>query len=80
MKTIKRSISTFGLLALAGYSFTAHALQALITDSTGTQGAGGDQAEFSWAQDLAFGVLRTTDDDSPKNRTDSVTAGLTWRF
>lgn len=53
MKTIKRSISTFGLLALAGFSFTVHALQPLITDDTGTQGAGGNQVEFSWAQDRA---------------------------
>ena len=30
--------------------------------------------------DLAFGVLRSSDNESPKTRTDSVTAGVTWRF
>ena len=53
MKTIKRSISTFGLLALASFSLTAHALQPLITDDTGTPGAGGNQVEMSWMQDRA---------------------------
>lgn len=30
--------------------------------------------------DLALGYIHTTDDESPKSKTDSVTAGLTWRF
>ncbi len=30
--------------------------------------------------DLALGYIRTTDDESPKSKTHSVTAGLTWRF
>lgn len=30
--------------------------------------------------DLALGFIRTTDNDSPKATTHSVTAGLTWRF
>lgn len=30
--------------------------------------------------DLALGLIRTTDDESPKSRTHGVTAGLTWRF
>ena len=30
--------------------------------------------------DLAIGYIRTTDDESPKSKTNSVTAGLTWRF
>ena len=30
--------------------------------------------------DLAIGYIRTSDDDSPKAKTNSVTAGLTWRF
>lgn len=30
--------------------------------------------------DLALGLIRSTDDDSPKATTHSATAGLTWRF
>jgi len=30
--------------------------------------------------DLALGYIRTTDDESPKSKTHSITAGLTWRF
>lgn len=30
--------------------------------------------------DLAIGFIRTTDNDSPKSKTNSLTAGLTWRF
>lgn len=30
--------------------------------------------------DLALGFIRSTDDESPKSTTHSVTAGLTWRF
>lgn len=30
--------------------------------------------------DLALGFIRTTDNDNPKAKTNSVTAGLTWRF
>lgn len=30
--------------------------------------------------DLAVGLIRSSDDASPKTRTDTVTAGLTWRF
>lgn len=30
--------------------------------------------------DLALGFIRARDDESPKATTDSVTAGLTWRF
>lgn len=30
--------------------------------------------------DLALGFIRTTDNESPKSKTNGVTAGLTWRF
>ena len=30
--------------------------------------------------DLALGLIRTSDDESPKSTTHSLTAGLTWRF
>lgn len=30
--------------------------------------------------DVAIGYIRTTDSESPKSKTNSVTAGLTWRF
>ena len=30
--------------------------------------------------DLALGLMRSRDDASPKTRTDTVSAGLTWRF
>lgn len=39
------------LAALTGLSAQAFALQPLITDDTGTQGAGGNQLEFSYSHD-----------------------------
>ncbi len=49
-------LSRFAVLlavALAGVSGTASALQPLITDDTGTQGAGGNQLEVSYSRDRA---------------------------
>ena len=40
-----------GLLAFCAVS--AHALQPLVTDDTGTQGQGGNQLEFAWTQERA---------------------------
>lgn len=53
--------------------------------------SGGDTVRSKYAEigaiyspnrdlDLAIGVIRTTDNESPKATTHSVTAGLTWRF
>ena len=53
--------------------------------------SGGDTVRAKYAEigaiyspskdlDLAVGFIRTTDDESPKARTNTWTAGLTWRF
>ena len=51
MARIQRKGLLVGLLTLG--AFSAHALQPLITDDTGTQGSGGNQLEFSWSEDRA---------------------------
>lgn len=51
---MKRSLlSTLLIAALSGASLSAHALQPLVTDDTGTQGDGGNQIEFSYNHDRA---------------------------
>lgn len=57
LTTYNKSTSHFAsqaaLLTLAGISLSALAFQPLITDDTGTQGAGGNQLEFSFNEDRA---------------------------
>ena len=47
----QRNTLCAGLLALCTVS--AHALQPLVTDDTGTHGQGGNQLEFSWTEERA---------------------------
>ena len=53
MNQVLRKIvgNTVAIALLTSVSATALALQPLITDDTGTQGAGGNQAEWSYARD-----------------------------
>lgn len=53
MKSSTRFATQSALLTLAGVSLSAFAFQPLITDDTGTQGAGGNQLEFSFNEDRA---------------------------
>lgn len=53
MKSTTRFATRAVLLTLASVSFSAFAFQPLITDDTGTQGAGGNQLEFSFNADRA---------------------------
>lgn len=55
MKSTKRAIAPMVLLVLCGFSLPASAFQPLVTDDTGTQGAGGNQLEFSFNQYRAIG-------------------------
>ena len=48
MTRLKRKSLLAGLLVFGAVS--AHALQPLITDDTGTQGSAGNQLEFSWSE------------------------------
>lgn len=57
----RSSLSLFLASALVGVSFSAHALQPLVTDDTGTQGMGGNQLEFSYNYDRS-----KTDGDSDR--------------
>lgn len=50
-KTAQHLLPRLLLAALAGFSAQAFAFQPLITDDTGTQGAGGNQLEFSYGYD-----------------------------
>lgn len=50
-KTSKHILSRLLLTAITGLSAQAFAFQPLITDDTGTQGAGGNQLEFSYGHD-----------------------------
>lgn len=51
MKSRSTRITPLALLALTAFSLPATAFQPLITDDTGTQGAGGNQLEFSLGYD-----------------------------
>lgn len=61
--TFKESAKQFArpaaCLAFAGFSLSAFAFQPLITDDTGTQGAGGNQLEFSFNEDRSKTEGRT---------------------
>ena len=51
VRRFKRNTLCAGLLAI--FAVSAHALQPLVTDDTGTQGAGANQIEFSWNEERA---------------------------
>jgi len=51
MSTRTPATAGIALIALAGFCAPALALQPLVTDDTGTQGAGGNQLEFSINED-----------------------------
>jgi Putative MetA-pathway of phenol degradation len=53
MNKISLHTRTFAALALAGLASVGHAAQPLITDDTGTQGAGGHQVEAAYTHERA---------------------------